>query len=232
MKIESHIRISFKTLEAVQNQADWKINKTAYLLGSIAPDLNVAFPKHTITNTLKRWMIRVKRVNKTSSNVIKSFTLGIIMHYVCDYFCFVHNINSQGPKHTIYERVLNRHLRNQRITLQIDEDSMTEKWNTMLDQMQLVTKLDNAKQLVDGLINSSEKQLEVIEFALIKMNEIYVREVDTKINKGWQRDVKRASIDIKYAQFICNKIALALMCKYPWLDDSVKSEDNSFMMKL
>lgn len=212
MKLESHVRIALNTLNTIEKHLKWKIYKPVYIIGSIAPDLNILFPKHTIRMTIKRWKRRLVRVDKTSSNIVKSFTLGVITHYICDYFCLVHNIQSHGPRHKIYERYLNNYLKKQIDFIGLDDENINMQWDILIKQLEeevLNNKVDI--EATPMAIKSQKDKLNSIADKLITMNKTYIENVNTKISKGWYTDIDRISMDIKYATFMCRKIALELV---------------------
>lgn len=196
MRLKSHIKIANITLNVIKEDNEVKINKVAYLFGSIAPDLNVAFPKHSIKYTIKRWKRRLKRLEKRHPEMIKSFTLGVIMHYICDYFCYVHNIKSHGPKHVMYERELNKYLIDGESEIDTENNNMNKQWDTITSQ----------------LIKSLDCEISIITEQLIKMNKEYMKEVSEAITDVWYNDRNIMGIDIKYAEFMCKKIAFELVC--------------------
>ena len=150
----SHIIVADKILQDVQCQMNWRVNRTAYLFGSIAPDLNCIYPAHSITATIKRFRKKLNRVNKSESTIIKSFTLGVIMHYICDYFCYAHNRRMPDPKHSIYERLLKKHIKNHEEQLGEVPDSLINQWNEIKIHVTEEFSPDS-NQDVDEIINQN-----------------------------------------------------------------------------
>lgn len=81
-------------------------------LGSVAPDVKCVFPKHRIDVTRYRFIKRIERVEKCRG-FIRAFWIGVVFHYICDYFCLAHNSLSIKPgfEHTCYELSLNKELK-------------------------------------------------------------------------------------------------------------------------
>lgn len=81
-------------------------------LGSVAPDVKCIFPKHRIDVTKYRFIKRIERVEKCRG-FIRAFWIGVVFHYICDYFCLAHNSLSIKPgfEHTCYELSLNKELK-------------------------------------------------------------------------------------------------------------------------
>ena len=67
-----HIWVAGKTLDSIQSKVDWKINRAAYLFGSVAPDINYVYPVHTFNSTFNRFKKKIKRAEKSNTNIIKS----------------------------------------------------------------------------------------------------------------------------------------------------------------
>ena len=113
MKLKQHLMIGEHAInwidaEGIKLGIDFSrgINRLAYLLGSISPDINCVYPAHRIKTTFKRYKLRIKLESLIHNQVLKSYLLGIITHYTCDYFCYAHNNESAGYHHKRYEKEL------------------------------------------------------------------------------------------------------------------------------
>ncbi len=215
MNLISHIRIANQTLKSIDDKIDCKVYKPVYLLGSIAPDLNVAFPKHTIRLTINRWKRRLRRVDKTSSDLVKSFMLGVIIHYICDYFCYVHNIRSHGLKHKIYEIYLARHIKMQSSYMEFDNEELIGTWDTLIHQIESNNKCSLIPKELDiiGLINIEIDAIDKITDVIIQMNKIYKQETINNTNQKYKdiQNQNQLGLDLKYAKFISTQIALIFL---------------------
>ena len=200
VRLKSHIKIANNTLDSVQDKVEWRVRRLPYILGSIAPDLNIAFPKHTIKYTMNRLKRRVGRLDNTKSDFIRSFTLGVIIHYICDYFCYVHNINSQGPKHVIYERILNKHIINQEYLLCMGNETIEEEW----ENIRLAIETKGVKSIREVCESGW-----VID-AIIQMNKVYMDRNESITNKQWHLDMSRIKSDIAYAEFVSIQVILIM----------------------
>lgn len=87
-----------------------KIDKMAYLFGSIAPDINCIYPMHTYNKTKKRFKRKFRRFIRSRHSVIRSFTAGVLTHYICDYFCYAHNREKVDVWHAMYERNMEKYI--------------------------------------------------------------------------------------------------------------------------
>ena len=85
------------------------------ILGSLIPDVNPVTQPHREENLLIRIFNNYKAIETSKSEFEKSVRLGILLHYVCDYFCYAHNYNldiSHGKNHVKYEIELHKLLKN------------------------------------------------------------------------------------------------------------------------
>lgn len=84
------------------------------MIGSLLPDFNPTTQPHRTQNLLDRINNNYKALDLTQSNFIKSIRFGVMLHYICDYYCYAHNYNleiSHGIKHMEYEVRLHRLLK-------------------------------------------------------------------------------------------------------------------------
>lgn len=97
-----------------------KLHKKAFYVGSIQPDCTVAFltHRHSIEETfhiLKREIKKLTEDYEIEKGISSSFCrrLGVITHYVADYFTFPHNAFFDGDMkaHCKYEKELKFFLR-------------------------------------------------------------------------------------------------------------------------
>lgn len=211
MKLRSHIRIAKNTLDILQSQVDWKVNKVAYMIGSISPDLNCALPCHNIKSTIKRFRKRIERINKHNPGIIQSFTLGVVMHYICDYFCFAHNIDKIVPGHAIYEVYLQKHIVKQKELLVNNNSELIEQWNEIYSHLNdAVNNEDNKYEIMDTFTKDSADHIDKIVSMVIKMNEIYLDKVDIDLSDNWTSGGWRLEIDTLFSTLMCEKVALEI----------------------
>lgn len=119
MTCEMHKLISAYIYEYVKNNFGLRLNRTLLLLGSVAPDYlpNMISIPHKYHNSIFLVMKNIKKMlNFTAPSMkesyIFSFRLGIIIHFVSDYFCRYHNSNySDFIKHARYEIKLNNYFK-------------------------------------------------------------------------------------------------------------------------
>lgn len=113
MIFQSHIRMANSISHALPDLAGARGNKFLLLAGSVAPDLKCMFPSHRINLTKRRFIERLHKVENLRGKHLRMFWQGVVLHYICDYFCLAHNAKSihSGPSHTKYEIELNRFIK-------------------------------------------------------------------------------------------------------------------------
>ena len=110
----SHISLALFLLEK-EELKELRLNKRAFLMGSILPDCIPSFltTRHNITETFDLLKSEIDKITRNYNNqrgITKYFCihLGTIMHYLADYFTFPHNPGFCGrvKEHIDYERSL------------------------------------------------------------------------------------------------------------------------------
>ncbi|HWT75068.1 MAG TPA: zinc dependent phospholipase C family protein [Mobilitalea sp.] len=110
----SHISLAHFLMKDI-NTTGFLKHKKAFLVGSILPDCLPSFltTRHTITDTFDLLQTEIQRVCDYyyMENGLTSYYyrhLGIICHYLADYYTFPHNPGFQGSmkKHYEYEKEL------------------------------------------------------------------------------------------------------------------------------
>lgn len=114
MRKKSHISLAKYLMRNLQEDGLVQ-HKKAFMLGSILPDCTPSFltRKHNIDETfcvLEKELYRVTEEFDTEKGINTYFCrhLGVITHYVADYFTFPHNAEFQGTlrEHCNYEEEL------------------------------------------------------------------------------------------------------------------------------
>lgn len=215
----AHIKIGKKALEETSINKDYEIYRKVYLFGCIAPDINFIYPLHNIQCTPKRFIKRIERMGKIKSKVIRSFTLGVIMHYICDYFCLAHNNQSYGAKHTLYERLMSHKLTIHEASMDNLDKTLEDYWRVAIEKYENGGICD-----IDRIIEEQETQRinrinKVVEmaslhklssidiFKLVKnMNEQYIDYVKSQAKNNWFTDVSQMQTDLNWSLFMCERI--------------------------
>jgi len=110
----SHISLAHFLMDDI-NLDEFKKNEKAFMVGSILPDCLPSFltTRHTITETFGLLKAEIEKVYN-NFDMEKGMTsyysrhLGIICHYLADYFTFPHNPGFKGSvkEHINYEKEL------------------------------------------------------------------------------------------------------------------------------
>ena len=199
MKAIQHIRIA----KVIANKLDTKlkdgfgVNRLAFYIGSVAPDLNCIYPAHRLTDTNKRFQKRIKLVDGLNDGVIKSFTLGIITHYVCDYFCYAHNNKSLGVKHKAYETGLNNYF---------------ELHKRLFFNEEILVEWKDAKEIIYNKFMSDTDTMDVDKHADMVLEQIkilnsnYCEKSNFADKIEWTKNMEQWQIDLDYAMMVCENI--------------------------
>ena len=217
----SHIVIAKRTLSVIESENNSiKINKIAYLFGSIAPDLNCIYPTHTISNTFKRFSNRLSRVDNIQNNLVISFTLGVITHYICDYFCYAHNLGKVDPMHAVYERLLRSHIIKHEEIFELPEYAEVKKhWEYIKEH---IRDHDYAEVTSGYSEESIAKAIEAIHFksgdhiedilkSLAILHKSYMEESFNIGLEGWYNQKLRMLHDEVYSHLVCCEVLNSLI---------------------
>jgi hypothetical protein len=119
MRKKSHLSLAGYLLRSM-NIEDLSSHKKAFYIGSILPDCTPSFlsRRHTIDKTfgiLKDEIIKITDDYDMDRGITGYYTrhLGVITHYVADYFTYPHNSVFTGTlgEHCVYENDLKHELR-------------------------------------------------------------------------------------------------------------------------
>ena len=207
-----HIWVAGRTLDSIQSKVDWKINRAAYLFGSVAPDINYVYPVHTFNSTFNRFKKKIKRAEKSNTNIIKSFTLGVITHYICDYFCYAHNIRMGNPKHVIYERIMRSHMKKHTEALSNSSEELRTQWMNILghtlDSMQTCKTVED---VLDDIHSKGKDHIDYIMKAITEMHDTYIKYTLNLEDKEWFKSIEKMELDMQYARFMCERILMFIL---------------------
>jgi hypothetical protein len=116
MNTLTHIKIAKRILKLIENELPVKLDRTSFIWGNIEPDITplmvtVLHYKHTAMDFVKSETAKLLRINPNASTACsKEFSekLGIIVHYLSDFFCHAHlaSYRKNMLKHVIYEHKL------------------------------------------------------------------------------------------------------------------------------
>lgn len=96
MLTPSHLLIGQVISKTLRSNTNW--NYSAFQCGCVIPDLLYSYPRHNyndsqafITSLIKRLRRIRPESGSNSANHYYFFNLGIVCHYLSDYFCRAHN---------------------------------------------------------------------------------------------------------------------------------------------
>lgn len=121
MNALSHIYLSLIFKKAVEKKLPVKLHTFSFIKGNLKPDFSlllIKVPHYKIpTSEIVKKEI-TKLMNQTANNYTtctKEFTerLGIVTHYLSDFFCYAHSTRFTGSvyDHVVYERNLSKYRR-------------------------------------------------------------------------------------------------------------------------
>jgi len=108
MRLIIHHKIGKKIFSELKD-LDCYANKILFLLGNIFPDLNLSYlwRRHEYQHSREYTRKMIEMLKKRPW--LFSFHLGILTHYICDYFCYPHSSSyDKGLVHHILYEVLQK----------------------------------------------------------------------------------------------------------------------------
>lgn len=114
----SHLRIGRMVCTEVIRRTGLIPNRLAFILGNIRPDLSIKYRLigHTRAESYEFLIQEIRELSHTPVYFFTGFRyamrLGIICHYLCDYFCYAHDEAYPGTlrDHLRYERQLRAYI--------------------------------------------------------------------------------------------------------------------------
>ncbi len=185
----SHISLAYYLLDR-EELSQLKLHKKAFLVGSILPDCLPSFltTRHTITETYNLLQSEIRKISKSyhkNRGISNYFCihLGIIMHYLADYFTMPHNPGYYGSVkgHVEYEKELWISIRRY-----IEEEACYMKQEMVIEEGFIC------------LNNQDDIHKNLSEYLLL-------------LHKEYQSEVQDLLTDCKYIVKVCYTAALALV---------------------
>lgn len=124
--ISTHKILANNILRQAENKKVFLLDKKKFVWGSIKPDCisKYKFKKHFYDESIEMILEKIDFLSSLTIEEIyfsygkKKFSgeLGVICHYICDFFCLAHNrrwrLKSDLKKHMMYEKELNKIAKN------------------------------------------------------------------------------------------------------------------------
>lgn len=112
MKSECHVTVAESVLEALKNKYGTQLDKKNFVKGNVKPDHSFSFlyVRHNLESTFdmvtESLLLLTRRLVNGVSFGECCFELGMVCHYITDYFSLAHNQCFSGGlrKHVKYER--------------------------------------------------------------------------------------------------------------------------------
>lgn len=124
MLINTHFIISKSILENIESKKSFFISEKNFIYGNIKPDISSKYllEKHYLDESLNMILEKIKNLCSLTLDSLKKYfsismlsqELGVICHFLCDFFCephserwrFTHSVDTMN-KHVAYEKGLN-----------------------------------------------------------------------------------------------------------------------------
>jgi len=104
MRLVIHHKIGKKIFGELK-ELGYHVSENLFLLGNIFPDLNQSYIwcRHEYIHSREYTKKKIEKLKKSS--MLFSFHLGVLTHYICDYFCYPHSpaYDKGLIQHIIYE---------------------------------------------------------------------------------------------------------------------------------
>ncbi len=153
MKATSHFAMAHLINAALKHRGIY-LDRISFVYGNIEPDYTPAmwvYPhfnkvcSRMITNTF----LELPKVPVCSSGRVGAYyskRLGMMCHFLCDYFCYVHNDDFTGniSQHISYENELDDYLRHNCLKL-LDIDGKTEI-HTLVNKSELTANIEASRK--------------------------------------------------------------------------------------
>ena len=139
MKLANHQKMGIEIFNTMVKN-NMPLKKSSFLLGNLWPDLMFSFiitpHNYSVTSSyISRLAEKLLDYKEDSQPIILSFYLGVITHYICDYFCFTHNDIFKGGvrQHCLYEK--KQEFRKERLFTFISERIVVIDYETLLKKL-------------------------------------------------------------------------------------------------
>jgi len=153
MKATSHFAMAHLLNAALQNRGVY-LDRIAFVYGNIAPDYTPVMWVYPHFNKVCSRMIteistelpQIPVCNSGRVGANYSKQLGLLCHFLCDYFCFAHNDDFTGNirQHISYENDLDNYLR--RNCLEILDIEGTQEILCLSNETELINSIETSRE--------------------------------------------------------------------------------------
>lgn len=195
----THAMYAKKIYEHIYLMYGVKLKKYNLIYGSIKPDVSILFPKypHYINDSLDSLCESVDMIIKSTHNQreveTRAFSreLGVVLHYMTDFFCMVHN-DVNGKKHpTNYKHIAyEQSFQNKLKSFELDE--VREKVaNSFYDELKRI----NNTSLKSYIIYKHNKYMKEIGKSYLYNSNNKKRNIDINYSLGMPMIIASYIID-------------------------------------
>lgn len=195
----THAMYAKKIYEHIYLMYGVKLKKYNLIYGSIKPDVSILFPKypHYINDSLDSLCESVDMIIKSTHNQreveTRAFSreLGVVLHYMTDFFCMVHN-DVNGKKHpTNYKHIAYEQNFQNKIKL-FELDEVREKIaNSFYDELKRI----NNTSLKSYIVYKHNKYMKEIGKSYLYNSNNKKRNIDINYSLGMPMIIASYIID-------------------------------------
>lgn len=185
MLIDTHIILANNILRQANGKKIYLINKRRFIWGNIKPDCasKYKFKKHYYDESITMILDKIKELASLSVGDIyysfgkKKFSeeLGVVCHFLCDFFCVPHNqrweFKHSMKKHVVYEKNLAKFAKLYKFKSYIDSNLSLED----LEEFIVVHQRQYEKE--ESFRNDLEYSFFICNSVInMVLNEVYINE--------------------------------------------------------
>lgn len=177
MMMGTHLVISNNIIESLDNEYKKYINENNFKYGNIKPDIfsKYKLKKHYFDESYNMIEEKIQSLSSmTPDQLERTFTsvsfnqeLGVICHFLCDFFCIAHSerweFKHSFKQHVSYEMDLNR--RSKEFRFNLDKHKIEDDFNKFFSDLYREYKATDKSQRTD-LVFSSYVSKSVIKYIM------------------------------------------------------------------
>lgn len=175
MITNTHFNMGKLIYDYFKNNLDVKLNKTSFLIGNIKPDyfdMDIRLPHTLDESAVKIIEYSKKLIHEDISLKEFSYGLGVICHFLCDYFCTYHRgvfKNKNWLEHYLYELELHY-----RFTGLFKKNELQLDKNINFYGKDIVSVMNHLNKRYDQEIVSINKDINYALFAAISVSQLII----------------------------------------------------------
>lgn len=179
----------------------FKLNKRSFFNGNVLPDKKRHnFNAHYYAESkpdCDQHLIRSSDQNLSDSE--RSEALGVVCHFMCDYFCKYHSVQPYkkdvGMKHFIYEAQIHFILKSIQIRRRLfGVSSVENRIFTGFDLSKLVGEFGNIEPLMEIYLNQTESMVNDLTFAFAAVRGVLIQSFNANFDQ-FEDDSYASSMD-------------------------------------